>query len=265
MNDQHCGRSGTAENMGPPGPEESGLLNAMLADLARPSAPIEKIIIGSKLVAVCAGGRIGLSSLLGARPTEEESHRVMSLIGQTVADGAAYLLQQSPFSICIGLASLNAANTPDSTEVSPTTQSAETLIAELGAGARVALVGQFPFTRSLRQQVKHLDLFELNDVPDAVPRHRWDATLAQADVLALTATTLLTRQMTYYLSRANQATIVILGPSTPLSRPLFDYGADYLCGSVVTDGQRVGKSIQAGLGFRGVKQRGGLVFTQWTS
>jgi uncharacterized protein (DUF4213/DUF364 family) len=254
---------GALRQMGAPGPEESQLLRAMLQSLTRPAVLIEDIAAGTKFVGVRAGNRMGLSSLLGAQPNPTESQILRSLIGRPVAEGASLVLKGTPFSICLGLACLNAANTPDPSSVVPGISSAEDLVAQLGKEKQVGLVGQFPFTQALRQKVARLHLFELKDVPDAVPRTHWDEVLSQIDVLALTATTMLTRQMAYYLSHARQATIVVLGPSTPFSQTMFAYGADYLCGCVVTDQTRVLQDIRAGLAFRAIKKRGGLAFTQW--
>jgi len=53
-----------------------------------------------------------------------------------------------------------------------------------------------------------------------------------------------------------------LGPTTPMSQTLFEYGANYLCGSVVTDMDKVAGSIRAGVSFREIKKNGGLIFTQ---
>jgi len=72
-----------------------------------------------------------------------------------------------------------------------------------------------------------------------------------------------TRSMTWFMSRAPQATIIILGPTTPLSTALFDHGANYLCGSVVTDMENVAHGIRDGLSFKKVKKNGGIIFTQW--
>ncbi|MDH5468886.1 MAG: DUF364 domain-containing protein, partial [Candidatus Aminicenantes bacterium] len=44
-----------------------------------------------------------------------------------------------------------------------------------------------------------------------------------------------------------------LGPSTPLSTVLFDYGFDAISGSMVTDRDRVLNCISQGANFRQVK------------
>jgi uncharacterized protein (DUF4213/DUF364 family) len=154
-------------------------------------------------------------------------------------------------------------NAPDPSAPTEDDRPADALIAELGRNRIVGLVGEFPFTDSLREKVGTLHLFELRDIPGALPRDQWEKTLPDLDVLAVTGTALLTRQMGYFLSRANRAVSVVLGPTTPLSPALFKFGADYLCGSVVTDPRLVAEGIRSGLPFRAIKKRGGVRFVTW--
>jgi len=48
----------------------------------------------------------------------------------------------------------------------------------------------------------------------------------------------------------------VLGPSTPLSPVLFDYGVDLLCGSIVTDIEPVLRAVRQGANFRQVHKAG---------
>lgn len=243
---------------------ERELVNDLLRSLLRPDAVVEQVVAGPKFIAVTAGGRMGLASLLGARAKADEVDLGAKLIGHSVAQAAAYLASASPFAISLGLAALNAANTPDPANLTASDAPAEALIVQLGRDKTVGLVGEFPFVVTLREQVGTLHLFELRDVPGTVPRDQWDKTLAGLDVLALTGTALLTRQMGYFLKQAARAVTVVLGPSTPLSQTLFDFGADHLCTSVVTEPERVAQGIRAGLSFRAVKRQGGIRFIQWS-
>jgi hypothetical protein len=243
--------------------EEKKLVHSMLSSIIRPDAVVEAIVVGAKFIAVKADGRMGLSSLLGARPRDLETDMEKTMMGRTVKELADLIKSPSPFSISLGFAALNAGNTPDPETVEPSNFPADDLIARLGKDKITGLVGEFPFVESLKDRVGSFHLFELRDVPGAVPRDEWENVLAELDVFAVTGTGLLTRSMAWFLSRAPQAKIVILGPTTPYSPALFTYGADYLCGSVVTDMEKVAPGIRAGLPFSQVKRKGGIIFTQW--
>ncbi|MBN2159912.1 MAG: hypothetical protein JW807_10990 [Spirochaetes bacterium] len=242
---------------------ERNLVDDMLRSALRPEAVVEEVAVGPKFIGVIAGGRMGISSLLGARRAAGNQNIEKEATGQKASRIADYLLSPSPFDACLGMAALNAANAPDPAAITGDDAPADALIAELGRDRIVGIVGDFPFTDSLRKKVGTLHLFELREVPGAVPMERWEEALARCDVLAVTGTALLTRQMGFFLSRAERATTVVLGPTTPLSNALFRFGADYLCGSVFADPSRVMQGIRSGLSFRSIKKNGGVRFVTW--
>jgi len=53
---------------------------------------------------------------------------------------------------------------------------------------------------------------------------------------------------------------MLLGPTTPLSETLFDYGIDVLAGSVVTQKEIVLRSVSEGASFMQLKKKGGVRF-----
>ena len=263
MSTYSCTQTLTAVPDRPLEGEEKNLADSMLSSIIRPDAVVEEIVAGPKFIAVKAGGRMGLSSLLGSRPREHEKDLEHQMIGKDVKEVAGLISKPSPFAISLGFATLNAGNAPDPKHVEPSNFPADDLIARLGKDKITGLVGEFPFVESLKDRVGTFHLFELRAIPGAVPRDQWESVLAKLDVFAITGTALLTRSMAWFLSRAPQAKIVILGPTTPVSPALFSHGADYLCGSVVTDMEKVAQGIRAGLPFKKVKKNGGVIFTQW--
>ena len=243
--------------------EEKDLVDAILSSIIRPDAVVEQIVFGAKFIAVTAGGRMGLSALLGAKPREHEMDLEHQMVGKSVKEVVGLIRKPFPFSIALGYATLNAGNTPDLKRVEPNSFPADNLIAKLGKNKITGLVGEFPFVDSLRDRVGTFHLFELKPVPGAVPRDQWERVLGELNVFAVTGTALLNRSMAWFLSKAHQARIIILGPTTPFSPALFSHGANYLCGSVVTDTKKVAQGIRSGLPFKKVKRNGGIIFTQW--
>jgi hypothetical protein len=59
--------------------------------------------------------------------------------------------------------------------------------------------------------------------------------------------------------------VVMLGPSTPLSSVVFDFGISVLSGTWVADPERVLRSISEGATFQQIKRRGGLRLLSMTS
>jgi hypothetical protein len=71
--------------------------------------------------------------------------------------------------------------------------------------------------------------------------------LPQADVVAVTATTLLNRTLPGILAGVrSDAFVMLLGPSTPLTPALFRFGFDVLCGTVVDEPETVLRAVEQG-------------------
>ncbi len=96
------------------------------------------------------------------------------MTGKNVKQVAGLINRPSPFSISLGFAALNAGNVPDPRQVEPSNFPADDMIAWLGKDKITGLVGEFPFVESLRNRVGTFHLFELRDVPGAVPQDQWE-------------------------------------------------------------------------------------------
>jgi uncharacterized protein (DUF4213/DUF364 family) len=227
-------------------------------------AAIVEIAAGSRFVGVRADdngtARVGLASVLGAVATGDEAQLVADLVGRPLNEAAERLKAPSPFSISLGAAALNAGIVPPKNQ--PRIE-ASRMMAEKGREGETVLVGDFPFTDRLRGQVQTLHLFELRDVPGRAVPQQWGAILSRCRVLGLTGTTLLTRAMAAYLQKAPRAYKIVIGPTTPLSRVLFDYGAHVLAGCRVVSPDPVFAGIREGLSFRELK-RLGIRFIAWS-
>jgi uncharacterized protein (DUF4213/DUF364 family) len=229
----------------------------LLDNLDQPGAKIEKVVVGPSLTAVLAGERLGLASHLGARPSTDQAGLAEELEGATCARAAKLVLKSSAYEVSLGMACLNAGLLPKATAE---TRPIQEVVAGLAQDGEAALVGQFPFTGWLRENVAKLHLFELQAVEGRLPREQWDQVLSRVKVAAITSTVFLTRHASYYLSMAKNASRIFIGPSTPLSPALFDFGADMLAGSLVTDIGKVLHNASAGGCFSEVFHGGGIQF-----
>ncbi len=147
---------------------------------------------------------------------------------------AEYLRSPRPLEASVGMAALNSFLRVD--EQAVVELNARDLIIERGRGKRVALVGHFQFTEEVRRAAAQLWVLELDLIPGDLPAADAPQYLPQADVIGVTATTLLNGTFAD-LARLfpPQALVVMLGPSTPLSTVLFDYGVDVLAGARVSE------------------------------
>lgn len=123
-------------------------------------------------------------------------------------------------------------------------------------GRRVAMIGRFPFAERLRERCGQLWVFErgLNRRQGDFGEEAMEQLLPQAEVVAVTATTLLNRSLPGVLAGVRpEAFLMMLGPSTPLTPMLFDFGFDILCGTVIEDPDVVLNAVGQGAVTRQIK------------
>lgn len=153
----------------------------------------------------------------------------------------------------VGLATLNAVNTPD--EALLTTEDAADWLSEQTTGRNIAIFGRFPFIEEeIRPFANTVFVFEQTPQHDEYSARDMPHILPQADIIAITGTTITNHTIDDILQyTANTHTVVVLGPSTPLTTHLFDYGVDVLFGVRVADVDAVKQSVHAHLGFQKVQ------------
>lgn len=236
------------------------LLDNLLDTL--PDGEVHKVQIGlhwTAVVAVIDGEkRCGLASTLGGDhehhgvPDVPEAGSLETFTGKELAN---FVRSSSGTLASVGVAALNALQPlyPESwVDIN-----AEHVIAEHGAGKTVALVGNFPFVPRLRLHLGKLYIIERNPQDGDFPEEAAPDILPGADVVAITAMTLINHTLEKLLRLCSpDATVIVLGPSTPLNPVLFDYGVNLLSGSVVTDIDAVLRAISQGANFRQVHRAG---------
>jgi uncharacterized protein (DUF4213/DUF364 family) len=97
-------------------------------------------------------------------------------------------------------------------------------------------------------------VLELNPQEGDLPASAAPAIIPTADVVAITAMTLVngTFEATASLCRPD-AYVLLLGPTTPLVPLFFDYGVDAISGTVIDDIVLASASVSQGGNFRQVQ------------
>jgi uncharacterized protein len=227
-----------------------------------PDGQVVSVNIGlfwTAVVVECRGvRRCGLAATL-SNP-EFEHGRLPSVDGagrieqHSALELANWVFSKSHTEVSVGLATINALLPPIE---NPVDLAAEDYIARQGVNSQVALIGHFPFVSRLKDQVKQLWVLELNPKEDDLPASAAPEIIPQADILGITAITLINHTFEGIFNlRKPGAKVLLIGPSTPLSPLLFQYGVDVLSGSIVVDPDVVLPLVCQGATFRQIRGHG---------
>jgi uncharacterized protein (DUF4213/DUF364 family) len=234
-----------------------------------PDGNIINVCIGLHWTAVVADvdGRIscGLASTLslphehGRGANVPQAGELEKLSGHDLV--RLMLEDETPTLSSIGVAATNAL-LPGPSAGEHFEMNAEHVIAQHGAGKRVAIVGRFPFIPRIQQEVGELFVLELDPHGDDLPAESAPDIIPTCDVVALTGMALVNHTLEDLLALCEPSSLVlVLGPSTPLSPVFFDYGVHYLSGSLVADIEAVLRAVRHGANFRQVHHAGVRLIT----
>lgn len=164
-----------------------------------------------------------------------------------------------PGNISLGLAAANSLCDVDPNKYSDV--DGLQLVKEVGKGKNISVIGHFPFLDDLAKEARNLWIIEKQPRPGDLTEEEGKDFLPQSDIVAISSTTLINHTLPGILDLCRKGSVImLLGPTTPLTEVLFDYGVDILAGSVVTDKDRVLQSVSEGASFMQIKKRGGIRF-----
>ena len=240
---------------------------SLIAEITSTLLPgkITGIQVGFTRTAVLAETTKGLSCGLAAtfsspgfdhrsRPSVKDAGHLLEF---STAEILALTSSPSQTEVSIGLAAINALLPMDfQNEIEI---NAEEYLRQNANDKNIAMVGHFVFVESLRPDVKNLWVLELNPQPGDFDASQAPEIIPQADLVVITATTLINGTFEDLMAlRKPHTKVMLLGPSTPLSPILFDHGIDILSGTIVTDPQAVMLGISQGASSHQLKQEGYL-------
>jgi uncharacterized protein (DUF4213/DUF364 family) len=206
----------------------------------------------------------GLAATLPRDALKQEGPLVKEpgfLLKKTPKELARMVYSESILEAAIGMATINSLLEVDID--SCTEVNAAEIILEKGEAKNVAIVGHFPFLPRVREKVKVLWVIEKNPREDDFKETEADSLIPQADLVAITGTSLTNHTLEHLLELCDpKAYVVMLGDSVPLSPVLFDYGVHALSGTRVIDADLALKCISQGANFRQIKGTRRLTMTK---
>jgi len=222
-------------------------------------APVQEIRRGIHWTAVVSR-HCGLSSTMirdHCCDDEGENEFQSLLSGLTALEIARYAFSDSIARASLGLAAINSLVDIDLSRCLEV--NAGGLIAEKAKDKNVSVIGHFPFVDELRLISRNLWVMELHPWLEDHVAEEAEHYLPQSDIVAISGTTLINHTLSGLLQLCPDKSIkMLLGPTTPMSEILFDYGLDVISGSMVTDEALVLRHISEGANFRQLKRGGGI-------
>jgi uncharacterized protein (DUF4213/DUF364 family) len=217
-------------------------------------APVREVRVGPFWTAVW-GRACGLASTVMPEHHEHGSNFVEDpgrLAGRSSLELAGLAFSDSTLEAGIGLAAINSLLDIDRAQC--TDLNAGRVLVERGRGRKVALVGHFPFVPDLRDVADELWVIELEPQPGDLTVEDGEALIAQAEIIAITGSAFINHTVDRLLGLCPaDSTVMMLGPTTPLSPVLFDHGVDIVSGTRVADPEITLRCVAEGATFRQVQ------------
>ncbi|MBT7074764.1 MAG: DUF364 domain-containing protein [Anaerolineae bacterium] len=236
------------------------ILNDLISQLPH-DIPVRSVLVGAHWTVVGSRHCGMAASLRSDHPHGDKQVRDVGRLHEKSARELAELA----FSIELMEASIGVAAINSMLEVDESASreiNASEVLASRGRGKNVALVGHFPFIPQLRSAVGQLWVIEQNPREDDYPAEAAADLIPQADIIAITSSALVNHTLDGLLALCPpQATVMLLGPSTPLSPIWFDYGVNIISGTKVIDEKAVIRTVGQGASFRQVEGKRLLTFT----
>lgn len=221
-----------------------------LIELVPPTLKIKDYLAGAHWNLVRTQS-VGMA--MSSREPREASGLAGKVCGMPARDAAALLKSWNPQEAALGLATINSVvNTPAAlpeSELSLRDGTAHTSVFEYMrselADKRVAVIGHFRGLEMLAQECR-LTIIERLPQRGDLPDPACEYVLPDQQYVFITGTTLMNKTLPRLLQLSQGAEVILVGPSTPMSPRLFDFGISMLAGTVVLDPNRVWTLIQQG-------------------
>ncbi len=129
------------------------------------------------------------------------------------------------------------------------------ITAQITSKDKVVMVGYFsPLVKQIKDKTERFIICERDSREGTLPDYAAYFEMQDADVVIITATSIINKTIDNLLEHTQKARIVsIMGPSTPMDREIFKNRATHLCGSVVSNIKLAKDVVSQGGGTKKLK------------
>jgi uncharacterized protein (DUF4213/DUF364 family) len=191
------------------------------------------------------------SSFRQEHPCHGRIRSVGQMRGKPSIELAEFARSDNLLEASIGIATIN--SLIDIDEAKCSNINAADILIEKGRDQNVAIVGHFPFTERLKKVAKKLWILELKPREEDLPAEAAKDILPKVDVVGLTGTSLINHTFENIMKLCKDKFVVMVGPTSPLSPILFDYGVDVISGIKVIQPKRMLACISEGAMFKQIE------------
>ncbi len=227
----------------------------LLLDSSQTETKVREIIIGLTWT-LCNAEGIGLC-MSPAIPTRTLPWSG-TLVNRSIGELAPWIRSWDSYQATVGMAAINTtinAASPLAAKAKPISLpgSANLAVFEhflpLIRGKKVAVIGRYPGLSRYEQEVS-MTVIERKPSSQDLPDPASEYILPEADWVFLTATSIPNKTFPRLVELAQNAKLVLMGPTVPWLLDLADMGIDYLAGVAVTNPEALRQTVAEGGGVR---------------
>lgn len=217
--------------------------------------PVAECVSGEFWSYVRAGKYAGVAMTVKENPDDNESS--INYTGMSLKQLAEYSKSWNFKEASLGVAAINAFyNTEDKIFRDSVTidegegKEAFMLYKDKVKGKKVAVIGHFPTIQSELGSICDLSILERRPQKGDYPDPACEYILPDQDFLFITGVTLINKTLPRLLQIvSDHCEVVMVGPSVPLTKIMYDHGADALSGFYVKDKEKMKDFVGTGNNF----------------
>jgi hypothetical protein len=200
-------------------------------------AEVRRIVCGPRWLMIESERGCGLAYL--PRSPRDLQPRLAELRRMSLRGLAEMVHSWEPLEMAVGIAAINAHYNRYDLD-GGAGNGAESFREESG---RVIVIGAFP---GLARAIPKAVVIETDPRPGELPTIAMDTVVPGCAAIVVTSNTLINRKLPRILQLADQARVALIGPATPMTPRLHDYGIEILAGLVVHDTDGLAAAVAAG-------------------